>query len=547
MLINGQTFFMMMVSAANALDNNKVHINNMNIFPVPDGDTGINMSLTMSTIKTLSKFDGTISDCAEKASHMTLRAARGNSGAILSLFFRGMSKSLRGLDIADTSDMAAAFRRGTDEAYKAVMNPTEGTILSIMRACTETAEATAEKYRGDMVKFFKSLVKSAEEALAKTPDQLPVLREVNLVDAGGYGFVIILSGMLSALQNKPVLAIAPVSAQPAKQESVFGEFNTEDIKFAYCTECIVDKKDEYKGESTCSALRGYISELGDSVVFVDDEDMIKLHVHTNNPGLVMEKALEFGALATVKIENMRNQHTEILDAPASSETESAAMRPATKKYGFVSVCMGDGIRATFEDLGADSIIFGGQTMNPSTQDIIDGVDRTPSEYVFICPNNKNIYMVAEQAARLISDKQVIVLPTKSVPQGISAMLAFDPDADVEDNTAVMNEAIRSVTSASVTHAVRDTAIDGKRIECGQYLGLLDGKIDSVCDSAKDCIAALSEHAVGKSFITVFYGEGVTEEAAEATAELFREKGGRFAEVNLICGGQPIYPYIISIE
>ncbi len=547
MLINGQTFFMMMVSAANALDNNKVHINNMNIFPVPDGDTGINMSLTMSTIKTLIKFDGTISDCAERASHMTLRAARGNSGAILSLFFRGMSKSLRGLDIADTVDMAAAFRRGTDEAYKAVMNPTEGTILSIMKACTETAEATHEQYRGDMVKFFKGLVKSAEVALAKTPDQLPVLKEVNLVDAGGYGFVIILSGMLAALQNKPVLALAPVSAQSAKTESVFSEFNTEDIKFAYCTECIIDKNEAYRGDDTAGELKAYISSLGDSVVFVDDEEMIKLHVHTNNPGLVMEKALEFGSLATVKIENMRNQHTEILDTPAPLTEEPAKALPATKKYGFVSVCMGDGIRATFEDLGVDSLIFGGQTMNPSTQDIIDGVNRTPSEYVFICPNNKNIYMVAEQAAKLITDKKVIVLPTKSVPQGLAAMLVFDPDSDVEDNIAAMNEAIANVTSASVTHAVRDTVIDGKKIECGQYLGLLNGAIDNVCDSAEACIEALSEHAAGKSFITIFYGEDTTEEAAEAVAEKFREKGGRFAEVNLIAGGQPIYPYIISIE
>lgn len=546
MFINGQTFFMMMISAANALDNNKVHINNMNIFPVPDGDTGINMSLTMSTIKTLSKFDGTISDCAEKASHLTLRAARGNSGAILSLFFRGMSKSLGGLDTADTSDMAAAFRRGTDEAYKAVMNPTEGTILSVMKACTEEAEAVHEKYKGNMVNFFKAIVKSAEEALAKTPDQLPVLKEVNLVDAGGYGFVVILSGMLSALQNNPVVAIKP-AVQSAKPESVFSEFNTKDIKFTYCTECIVDKKESYRGDGTCSELRAYIGELGDSVVFVDDEDMIKLHVHTNNPGLVMEKALEFGSLATVKIENMRNQHTEIIDAPADVAEASTAVLPATKKYGFVSVCMGDGIKATFEDLGADSIIFGGQTMNPSTQDIIDGVNKTPSEYVFICPNNKNIYMVAEQAASLITDKKVIVLPTKSVPHGISAMLAFDPDADVDDNVEAMKEAIQSVTSASVTYAVRDTAIDGKCIECGQYLGILNGDIDTVADSTLSAAQSLAEHAKGKSFITIFYGEDASESEAESVAELFREKAGRFAEVNLIPGGQPIYPYIISIE
>ncbi len=546
MLINGQTFFLMMISAANALDNHKEHINNMNIFPVPDGDTGINMSLTMSTVKTLINFDGTISDCAEKASHLTLRAARGNSGAILSLFFRGMSKALKGLEVADTEDMAIAFRRGTDEAYKAVMNPTEGTILSIMKACTERAESISECCRGNLVKFFSSLVNAAEEALAKTPDQLPVLREVNLVDAGGYGFVIILSGMLSALQNKPVVAIAP--AQGEARGSVFSEFESEDIRFTYCTECMIDKNDEYRGEGTSGELKEYIGGLGDSVVFLDDDEVIKLHVHTDNPGLVLEKAIKFGALASVKIENMKNQHTEMLTGAPASVTASLATPVATeKKYGFVSVCVGAGISEVFSDLGADSIIVGGQTMNPSTQDILDGINNTPSETVFICPNNKNIYMVAEQAAELVSEKKVVVLPTKSVPQGISAMLAFDPDANAEENLAAMSEAIKNVTSASVTHAVRDTVIDGKKIENGQFLGLVNGSIDNSAEDIETCLQKLSEHAREKSFITIFYGEGVSESDAERCAELFSAAAGRFAEVNLINGGQPIYPYIISIE
>lgn len=546
MLINGQTFFVMMLSAANSLDNTKTLINNMNIFPVPDGDTGINMSLTMSTIKTVGKFDGTISDCAEKASHLILRAARGNSGAILSLFFRGMSKSLRGLEIADSTDIAAAFKRGTDEAYKAVMKPTEGTILTIMRCCSERADEIKDRYRGNLEGMFKKLVATAEEALAKTPDQLPVLKEVNLVDAGGYGFVVILKGMLAALNGSPVAAVAP---QTQSAGSVFTEFESEDITFTYCTECIVEKNEEFKGEGTASEFNKFICEIGDSAVFIDDDDIIKLHVHTNNPGLVMEKAIEYGALVTVKVENMRKQHTEIIEntlevAPVAAEPQIA---PISKKYGFVTVCMGKGITDVFCDLGADKVIFGGQTMNPSTQDIIDGINLTPSEYVFILPNNKNIYMVAEQAAKLVSDKKVTVLPTKSVPQGLSAMMVFDPEAELEDNLAAMNEAIEGVISASVTQAVRDTTLDGEKIENGQYLALLNGKIFSVENSSADCIAKLAQAAEGRSFITVFFGEGVSSEEAESVCACLKEKADKYAEMNIIDGGQPLYPYIISIE
>ncbi|MBO5415499.1 MAG: DAK2 domain-containing protein [Clostridia bacterium] len=545
MVINGQTFFVMMVSAANALDNSKTHINNMNIFPVPDGDTGINMTLTMSTIKSLSKFDGTLSDCAEKASQMCLRAARGNSGAILSLFFRGMSKSFKGLQTADSYQVAAALKRGTDEAYKAVMKPTEGTILSVMRACSDKADKVKDKYRGDMVGLFKSILKASEEALAKTPDQLPVLKEVNLVDAGGYGFVVILTGMLAGLKGQPVVANDPV-AHTAKT-NVFNEFNTEDITFTYCTECIVEKSDEFKGEGTASEFNRFVCELGDSVVFIDDDDIIKLHVHTNNPGRVMEKALEYGALATVKVENMRKQHTEIIDDAPVVVTPAEISVPISKKFGFVSVCMGAGISSVFSDLGTDRIILGGQTMNPSTQDVIDAVNLTPSEYVFVLPNNKNIYMVAEQASKLITDKKVLVLPTKSVPQGISAMLAFDESVSAEENTEVMTEAIGAVTSISVTQAVRDTTIDGEKIENGQFIGLMNGSIVCAKNSPEECIEALSDNATGKSFITVFYGEEVSPEEAEAACECIKAKADKYAEINILCGGQPLYPYIISIE
>ncbi len=537
--IDGQTFYTMMISAANSLENNKTIINNMNIFPVPDGDTGINMSLTMCAIRDLSRFDGSIADCADKASNFILRSARGNSGAILSLFFRGVSKALRGLNEANAEDIAESFRRGTDEAYKAVMKPTEGTILTVMRASAEKAERVRHKYRDDLVGFFASIIRAADDALARTPEQLPVLKEVNLVDAGGYGFVVILKGMLSALKQKPIPANEPTRKSA---EKVFSEFTAEDIKFAYCTECIVDKAQKYLGEGSAPEFKEYISSLGDSVVFIDDEDIIKLHVHTNNPGLVMEKALEYGALASVKVENMRLQHSGIIEESAPQSTTEP-----TKKYGFVAVCIGEGISATFSDLGADSIIFGGQTMNPSTQDIIDGVEKTPSEIVFVLPNNKNIYMVAEQAAKLIENKKVIVLATKSVPQGVSAMLSFDPEASLEDNLEAMNGAIAAVISMSVTQAVRDTTLDGEKIENGQFLGLVNGAISCVQDTVEACVERLAENAVGKSFITVFYGEGVSEEDAEKCASMLRAKADRFAEVNLICGGQPLYPYIISLE
>ena len=537
--IDGQTFYTMMISAANALENNKTIINNMNIFPVPDGDTGINMSLTMCAIRELSRFDGSISDCADKASNFILRSARGNSGAILSLFFRGVSKSLRGLNEATAEDIAESFRRGTDEAYKAVMKPTEGTILTVMRCSAEKAERVFPKYRDDLVGLFASIIRAADDALAKTPDQLPVLKEVNLVDAGGYGFVVILKGMLAALKNHPVEAKEPTVKSA---EKVFSEFSTEDITFAYCTECIVEKSKNYLGEGSAAEFKKYISGLGDSVVFIDDEDIVKLHVHTNNPGLVMEKALEYGALASVKVENMRLQHSGIIE-----EAAPAANAEPAKKYGFVSVCMGEGISATFRDLGADTVIFGGQTMNPSTQDIIDGVENTNSEIVFVLPNNKNIYMVAEQAAKLIEGKDVRVLSTKSVPQGISAMLSFDSEASLEDNIEAMNGAIGAVTSMSITQAVRDTTLDGEKIENGQYLGLVNGAISCVRDTVEECVEKLSENAEGKSFITVFYGEGVDEADAEKCAAFLKAKADRFAEVNLICGGQPLYPFIISLE
>ena len=544
MLINGQIFAEMLISGANELDNNKTAINNMNVFPVPDGDTGINMTLTLTAVRALKGFNGTLAECAEKMAPMVLRAARGNSGAILSLFFRGMAKALAGLDEADSPDIARAMKKGTEEAYKAVMKPAEGTILTVMRLSSEKAMEVADNYKGDTVAMFEMMLAEAEDALAKTPEMLPVLKEVGVVDAGGYGFCTALSGMLAALRGEPVEAINAQADEAAPAEANFETFSSEDIKFAYCTECIVDKDEAHIGEGSAAEVNEYISSLGDSVVFVDDESMIKLHVHTNNPGLVIEKVLEYGMLSMLKVENMKLQHSEKVVA---EEPKAKAAKAPEKKYGFVSVCMGSGIKDTFKNLGVDKIIYGGQTMNPSTQDIIDAVNLTPAEIVFVLPNNKNIYLVACQAAELIKDKKVEVIPTNSVPQGISAMISFDESASVEDNVEAMKEATGAVTSISITYAVRGTKIDGIKIAEGQILGLVNGKIASVANSDTEVIENLVDRMRDASFITVFYGEKISEDAAEGVFSIIKSKLPADTEITLIRGGQPIYDYIISVE
>ncbi len=550
MLIDGRTLCNMAISAANALDNNKITINNMNVFPVPDGDTGINMTLTMSAVRALSNYDGTVSESAEKIANMVLRSARGNSGAILSLFFRGMAKALKGLETATAEDMVRALRKGTDEAYKAVMQPTEGTVLTVMRVCTEKAEVKILKdsYKDDPVHLFTYILKTAEETLEKTPELLPVLKEANVVDAGGYGFLFLISGMLAALNGTPVEAENATGA--IGTQASFSDFDTGAIVFAYCTECIIAKRKKYLGEGTAEDFHDFVGAIGDSVVFIDAEDIIKLHVHTNHPGQVIEKALEYGELETLKVENMRLQHSALMESEQQAN-EAAAEVPAVaaieKDFGFVSVCMGDGIRETFLDLGVDHVVFGGQTMNPSTQDIIDGVNRTPAKYVYVLPNNKNIYLVAKQAAEMIKDKKVIVLETRSVPQGISAMIGFNPDSDLEANTASMNEAIGAVRTAQITYAVRDTSIEGIKISSGQTLGLVDGKILCSSDNEEDCLAAIGAEFADKSYLTVFYGENIDEARAEKATAILQEKVGPMAEIAVIRGGQPIYDYIISAE
>ena len=546
MRIDAKTLLALFVSGANALDNNKDAINNMNVFPVPDGDTGINMTLTLSAVRKMGDEEvTTLKECAKRAQDLIMRSARGNSGAILSLFFRGFYKALKYVESIGVAEMTIALRSASEQAYRAVQNPAEGTILTVMRRCAEAAENALEerKFNDDtFVEFFAYLVDVAQKTLDETPEMLPVLKEVGVVDAGGCGFVTMLNGMLAALREDPVELIdEPASAEPAAAD--FSNFDTSNITFPYCTECVLEKSEAFYGEGKADAVRKFICTIGDSVVFIEDESIVKLHVHTDHPGLVLEKVGEYGMFISVKIENMRNQHSALV---AGKEEEKEKVVDPENDYGFVSVCMGEGITATFHDLGADNVIHGGQTMNPSTQDIIDAIRMTPAKTVFVLPNNKNIYLVALQAAKLVGDRHVEVLNTKSVPQGISAMISFSPEASLEENVEAMNAALEAVTSMSITHAIRNTTIDGEKIENGQMLGLMNGSIECVADGTLECLEMLCDRMTDASFITLFYGVDVSEEVAQKAEALIQSKTVD-AEIIVVSGGQPIYDFIISVE
>ena len=545
MRIDAKTLLALFISGANALDNNKDAINNMNVFPVPDGDTGINMTLTLSAVRKMSDEEiTTLKECAREAQDLIMRSARGNSGAILSLFFRGFYKALKEVDSIGVAEMSMALRSACDQAYRAVQNPAEGTILTVMRRCAEESERIlAEGMFNDdtFIEFFAYLVDVAQKALDETPEMLPVLKEVGVVDAGGAGFVTMLNGMLAALRSDPVELIDEPSDEPKAAD--FAEFDTASITFPYCTECVLEKSDAFVGEGTADAVREFVCSIGDSVVFIEDENIVKIHVHTDHPGLVLETVGEYGTFISVKVENMRNQHSALV--AGKEEEKEKAVEPAND-FGFVSVCMGEGVTATFRDLGADNVIHGGQTMNPSTQDIIDAIRMTPAKTVFVLPNNKNIYLVALQAAKLVKDRHVEVLNTKSVPQGISAMLAFSADISTEENLDSMNAAIEGVTSMSITHAIRNTTIDGEKIENGQMLGLMNGSIECVADSTLECLEMLCDKMTDASFITLFYGSDVSEDDAKRAEELVQSKTVD-AEIILVSGGQPIYDFIISVE
>ncbi len=553
-VIDGEKFQKMVASAANSLDSEKTEINNLNVFPVPDGDTGINMSLTMKPAREIQVEAGPLSECAGRVANRLLRAARGNSGAILSLFFRGMAKSFEGKETADTHDIAHAIRSGTNEAYRAVSKPAEGTILTVMRGTAEIAEAESEQYRGNPEAFFERLVASAEQVLEQTPEMLPVLKQANVVDAGGQGFVTMLKGMLASLKGHDVAAVES-SEESTSESADFGEFDTESITFAYCTECIVGKSDEFRGEGSAEGFKTTISPLGDSMVFIDDEEIIKVHIHTNDPGRVLSEAVKYGALETVKIENMKRQHSALTSAGESAKKPESVILPPDKDFGFVSVCLGDGTANIFRELGVQEIVTGGQTMNPSTDDLLRAIKKTRGREVFVLPNNKNIIMVAKQAADIIAAeaeedpenaRRVIVMETRSVPEGMAALLVFDETATAEDNAAAMAEAFSVVHTLSVTRAVKDAAIDGLSIKAGEYMGLCDRKIGYTGTDYEIIILEMLRNFPDASFMTVLWGDEVSEEAAKIIFEKMKAVVPN-AECNLLHGGQPLYDFVISVE
>ena len=544
-IIDGALFQRMVVHAAASINAQKQSINELNVFPVPDGDTGTNMSLTIGTAAAEAKKKpaATVAQAAATNASALLRGARGNSGVILSLLFRGVSKALKDHDTADGVALAAALHEGVSAAYKAVMKPAEGTILTVSRLAAQAAAQAAQE-QNSAEHVLECAIAHGQEALAETINQNPVLKKAGVVDAGGKGFLIILQGMLDEMRGIPAPQGGEDDAPNAKDKADFATFETGDITFGYCTEFICSR-DNTKDPQL---LRSFLNGMGDSLVLVDDDEIIKVHVHTNHPGRVLEEALTYGALLTVKIENMREQHTEILEEAKETQEEEPGIVPAEKKYGVVAVCAGGGLASVFRDLGVDGIISGGQTMNPSTEDILREIARTPAETVFVLPNNKNIIMAAQQCVGLIEGREVVVIPTRTVPQGISTLLVMDPEGQVQDNVDAMTEAMSHVHTSEVTYAARNSDFDGFAIQEGDYMALSDGQLFGTAKSMEELLENLAQAETQQNaeFINIFYGEDVDEESAGKALELFQRLCPN-AEITLLSGGQPVYYYMISAE
>ena len=544
--ITGLLFQSMVVEGALAIAEKKEQANELNVFPVPDGDTGTNMSMTMGAAKDEMQrlSEPSLAKAADATASALLRGARGNSGVILSLLFRGMAKKLREKDEADGRDFALALREGVDTAYKAVMKPAEGTILTVTRVAAQHAvELCQADPTLSVMAVFEAVLERGQTALQETTKQNPVLEKAGVVDAGGFGFLAIFEGMFDAFRGIHKERQID-TAEPQRAAADFGAISDEDITFTYCTEFIAERKDKARN---VGRMRALLNEIGDSLVVVEDDDIVKVHVHTDQPNKALEEGLKFGPLLTVKIENMREQHTAKVIEGTVAPVERVIKEPE-KKYGFVAVAAGDGLKSVFEDLGCDVVVQGGQTMNPSTEDILRAVDATPAEIVFVFPNNKNIILAAEQAADLSEAKKVVVVPTKNIPQGISAMLVFDPESEVDANTQTMEEAISGVHAGQVTYAARNSDFDGKKIKEGEYLALCEGKLTANSKRQSEVLKKLAREMVTdeSAFATIIYGEGVTEEDAARVEEIFR-KENRNLEITVINGGQPVYYYIISVE
>ncbi len=544
-MMNGKTLRDAIISGANNIQNNRESVDELNVFPVPDGDTGTNMSMTIkNALPELSATadTATVEEVAKTAAGAMLRGARGNSGVILSLLFRGLSKGLAGKKEVTVKEYCDAMKMGVNAAYKSVMKPTEGTMLTVARVAQEKA---AQSETEDFSELFDILLEAAKDTLDKTPDMLPVLKKAGVVDAGGMGYYIILSGMASVIKNGIIIESL---TEKAKENTVVpnaaGSYEA-DIEYTYCTEFIISKKG---ASADAIKLRAFLESIGDSVVVVEDDNIIKVHCHTEHPGKALEEGILYGSLTNLKIENMKEQHKGAAAKAQMKREQRLAPAKPEKEFGFVSVCSGSGLEALFKDLGTDIIVRGGQTMNPSTEDILEAVNATPAHNIFVLPNNKNIIMAAEQAVKL-TDRNVTVLQTRTIPQGIAAMLAFDETADFKANGVGMTAAFDNVGSGSITFAVRDSDFEGKEIKKGEILAMENGKLSFVERDVTKALIKLTRKLLksGSSYITVIYGSDVTDETAQAAFEQLRAKISGDIEIVLVNGGQPVYYYIISVE
>ena len=554
--IDAKLLSKMFLAGAKNLESNKEWINELNVFPVPDGDTGTNMTMTiMSAAREVAALGDNFEMPAlcKAISSGSLRGARGNSGVILSQLLRGFTKAIAEQDEINISIMVSALEKAVETAYKAVMKPKEGTILTVARGGAEKAAELFEDGEENMENFLSAVIEHAEYVLSQTPEMLPVLKQAGVVDSGGQGLIQVLKGAFDAYLGKEIdYTIQAADTKPAGNVQMSGSYNAQaemDIKFGYCTEFIImlTKTFNIKHEMD---FKAYLESIGDSIVCVADDDVVKVHVHTNDPGLAIQRALKYGQLSNLKIDNMRLEHQEKLFKMSEKEAEQAAAIPAEppKKYGFLAVSVGDGVNEIFKSLGVDYIIEGGQTMNPSTADILDAVDKVNAENIYVLPNNKNIILAANQAAELMTDKNLLVIPTKTIPQGISAVINFVPEASVEDNEAAMMDAIGNVKTGQVTYAVRDTMIDDMEIKQDDYMGIGDkGMLAVGQDMAtvtKDMIAAMVDDE--SELISIYYGSDVEEADAEAIAAQI-EEAYPDCDVELQFGGQPIYYYVVSVE
>ena len=540
------------LSGAKRIEANKEYINELNVFPVPDGDTGTNMTLTiMSAAKDVAALENPSMEQVCKAiSGGSLRGARGNSGVILSQLFRGFTKELREQTEINVAVLASAFERAVETAYKAVMKPKEGTILTVARGGAERARQIADEGEEDVLVFAEEVVAHMKEVLDITPELLPVLKEAGVVDSGGEGLLTIMKGVLDALNGKETDFTLTVSAPSTKAATGAANDNisTADIKFGYCTEFIIMVEKHYDMDEELK-FKAYLESIGDSIVVVSDEDIVKVHVHTNDPGLAIQKALTYGSLTKMKIDNMREEHNERVIQGANQATEAKPAEEAPRKpVGFVTVSIGAGLNEIFKGIGADYIIEGGQTMNPSTEDMLTAISNVNADTIFILPNNSNIILAAEQAMNLTKDKQIVVIPSKSVPQGITALINYMPDKSVEDNTKRMTEEMQNVKTGQVTYAVRDTSMDGKEIKAGDIMGIGDKTILSVGTDISEVTFGLMEALMDEDseLVSLYYGEEVSEEDANALADKLMEAYPD-VDVEVHPGGQPIYYYVLSVE